>query len=340
MQEELALALPRAEMPYQGYESYFCTKGTPRLIGCTIGLVLIPLAGIGGWWAGKAWLQVVSESEAPATEPVYPSNSPSPDAVSEPKPHYSKKERERKAILNERRQAAGIDKLFFSDLVNEVFWAKYPSEQGRLLSDRSQDRQWRQRWDEMATELLDRLADLSPVARQKLGQYGQTDRDRAKTIVNQLHLSSSALNDLTDASFFRIFPKQRNQKFLDQPIGQVWHAIAADHLSDIQSGISLETLQFLPGETTLTPAGTLQPGSGKAYIAELSSGQRLTLSLETEAPQTLLSIYTPLGKTGPLLEDSRERVWIGILPERGFYEFVIVSDAETPIDYQLQLALE
>jgi serine/threonine-protein kinase len=53
----------------------------------------------------------------------------------------------------------------------------------------------------------------------------------------------------------------------------------------------------------------------------------------------LFSIYTPSGKT-TLLEDSSDRTWSGKLPESGFYELVVVSNASRPIDYQLDLTVE
>jgi serine/threonine-protein kinase len=55
--------------------------------------------------------------------------------------------------------------------------------------------------------------------------------------------------------------------------------------------------------------------------------------------KVLLSIYSPTGQT-KLLEDSRDRTWSGQLPETGFYEFSIVSNASEPIDYEFDITVE
>ena len=66
--------------------------------------------------------------------------------------------------------------------------------------------------------------------------------------------------------------------------------------------------------------------------------QLVKLDLQAEA-QVLVSIYPPTGKTS-LLEDSATRTWSQTLPEDGYYEIVVVSNASTPMDYQLNLSVE
>ena len=315
--------------------------GLTRMVGCIVVLFLLPVAGMGGWWAGKAWLNSMAAGSASVESKDTAVSST--ETGLEPRGNYSREENARKTLLNERRQSAGIERAFFSQLVNEVFWGRYPSEQGRLLSDRSRDKRWRRRWDEVAEELLGQLAGLSSEARRKLGEYEQSDRDRAKVIANQLHLSSTALDDLTDARFRQLFPAQsllpEGRERLTAPMGQVWFAIAADQLSAIQSGTTLETLAFLPGTTDLIVNGSLESGTGRAYIAKLNQGQHLTLNLEADN-RTLLSIYTPTGRSGPLLADSTERFWSDILQESGYYEFVIANTHTSTNDYQLNFTVE
>jgi serine/threonine-protein kinase len=55
--------------------------------------------------------------------------------------------------------------------------------------------------------------------------------------------------------------------------------------------------------------------------------------------KALISVYSPSGKI-VFLEDSSERNLSQTLPESGFYEFVIVSTASAPIDYQLTVTAE
>ncbi len=40
------------------------------------------------------------------------------------------------------------------------------------------------------------------------------------------------------------------------------------------------------------------------------------------------------------MQDSSDRAWSGKLPESGFYEFVVVSTASQPVDYQLKITAE
>jgi serine/threonine-protein kinase len=61
----------------------------------------------------------------------------------------------------------------------------------------------------------------------------------------------------------------------------------------------------------------------------------MNLNLQAN-PQVLLSVYSPSGNK-ILLEDSSSRALSTTLPEKGFYEFVVVSTASEPIDYQLNI---
>ena len=73
-------------------------------------------------------------------------------------------------------------------------------------------------------------------------------------------------------------------------------------------------------------------------MAELTQEQMMKLDLQAD-PQVLISVYSPTGKI-KLMEDSSDRAWSGKLPESGFYEFVVVSTASQPVDYQLKITAE
>jgi serine/threonine-protein kinase len=172
-----------------------------------------------------------------------------------------------------------------------------------------------------------------------MGKYTAADRDRWKTAVNQRYLSSRALYDLADAKFFYLFPAQRDQDFIQQPMGQVWQAIAADQLKAVQNGNALETIRFDPKSFSKQVSGTLKPGEGKAYITDLTAGQIVRLNLQAD-PKILLSIYPPTSKDPAFLDNSSERIWSQRLSQSGYYEFVVVSEATSPITYQLDLTAE
>ncbi|MBZ8181984.1 serine/threonine protein kinase [Oscillatoria salina] len=311
----------------------------------TLGLTVVFGAASLGWFAGNAWLesnvrsQQLDKSDRETLENL-------PEKVSfplrddpEPKPatDLSVTERSRKEILRSRRINLAIEYDFFIGLVNEVYWEKYPEQEGRIPTNNPEDSQWRHRWDYQAQELLNMLADLSDEARRGLGSYTLADRQRWIQQANQERVSSRTLYDLADADFFEHFPEQEDKQFFDEPIGQVWSAIVFDQLKALQTTELLGEL-FFDGKTEENIArGTLEPGGGKVYIAQLEADRFLEISLES-SDRALLSLYSPTGNV-TLVEDSTENTWSGTLPETGYYEFVIVSRANKPLDFKLEISV-
>ncbi|MCT7967827.1 serine/threonine protein kinase [Laspinema sp. D1] len=301
-------------------------------------IMLVLGAGSAGWWGGRQWVKY---------NPMQPTGSgEKPDLFEDVDPdlaefssRYSLEEFERKEALGDRREQLGISDEFYVDLVNEVFYERYPSQRGILLSHEPADELWRSRWDKLAFELLDYLATLSDQARQGLGTYDYQQRDRVTMAVNRLQLSSRALYDLADAQFFHQFPEQQGVNFINQPVGQIWYAIVADQLTALQQGKTLEPIQFSRGQFRHQVRNTLGPGEGKAYTAYLSEGQILRLSLYA-SQGVRISLYPPNSTSNPLLEDSDQQSWSGVLPESGYYEIIVISAAREPISYQLNLAAD
>ncbi|TAE99039.1 MAG: serine/threonine protein kinase [Oscillatoriales cyanobacterium] len=238
--------------------------------------------------------------------------------------------------LRDRYSRLKIDDRFYNgyvNLVDENFYAKYPELDGRLLKEGDEDRQWRERWQKIGDDLLDKLENLSSDARARLGSYDTADLDRSKTEVNKLNLSSRALYDLADAKFFYWFPQHpRNKNIIGLPVGQIWQAITADALTALQAGATVETVEFDRRANSKTLKGNLKPGEGKAYIARFAQNQILSVNLQ--APR-----YSPgrTNKAKALLEDAEEVSWSGTLDDAGFYEFVVVSQSSEPIAYELNL---
>ncbi|MEH2082836.1 MAG: serine/threonine-protein kinase [Nostoc sp.] len=285
------------------------------------------------WWGLNGRRDVGQVQPNPTASPTPTSEQPT-----DPLAQYSPAERERKERLSDRRQQLGIDSNFYVNLVNQVFWDRNPSLRGRTLGNGPEDESLRAEWDKTASELLEKLAPLSNNARQKLGTYTTAERDRWKVEVNNINVGSRSLSDLGDAAFLSVFPEQRGKNFKGQPIGQVWYGFVSDRLSAILDGSAFQKLVFDPGATGKTVNGTLQPGGGKVFIAGLAKDQSLDLKLEANS-QVLLSVYSPSGKIR-FLEDSTKRSLSTKLPENGFYEFVVVSTATKPVDYQLTITAE
>ena len=310
-------------------------------------LVMITIAGAIGWWAGNLWIQYQSERDRRSPQPTRTQNSSSVDPEAAPQTQFSPQERQRKLALRRRRTALGIEPNLLVDLVNQAFWHQVPTQQERILGNGPLDERLREQWDKKAAELLDKIeqANLSSSARQRMGSYNAAERAQWKVEVNKLHLGSRSLYDLTDGQYGYFFPDYTAKKlnltfdeFLNKPIGQLWHAIAADKVQAVKSGDALETISFDPGTTSKQLTGTLAPGEGKAFIARFVKGELMNVQLQI-GEQASFSVYSPTGNA-PILEDSPERTWSGQLPESGYYEFIVVCNASEPIDYQLNLTVE
>ncbi len=296
-------------------------------------LLFTSASGVSLWGASNLISSPEKDINPPTPLPT-PTSSSSKQPI-QPSSKYSPEEQARKQKLQERRQRLGIDENFYVSLVDQIFWEQNPSLQKRSLTEDAADAQLRQQWDNIAARVLQKLSKLSSQARQRLGTYSSADRDRWKVDVNNLNVSSRALYDLADAAFFQQFPEQEGKNFLNQPIGQVWHAFAADKLNAILAKSALEKIVFDPGAVSKTINGTLAGSDGKVFIAKLSQEQLMEAELEAN-PKILWSIYSPSGKYR-FLEDSQKRFVSEKLPESGFYEFVLVSRASVPLEYRLTL---
>lgn len=312
------------------------TWWTPEKI--IVVFLLLTTSAVVAVWGGNTLLSLRFDDGSDGSTPQpTPTFSPTQQPL-DPLAKYSPAERARKERLRDRRQRLGIDENFYVSLVNQVFWENNPSLQRRSLTDEPENTRLRAQWDKTAEQLLQKLTLLSSESRKKLGTYGGGDRDRWKVEVNKLNVSSRALYDLADAAFFQQFPEQESKNFIDQPIGQVWHAFVADKLSTILARSAFGKINFDPNTTTKTVSGNLRSSAGKVFIADLRQNQLMKVNLAAN-PQVLWSIYSPTGKY-LFLEDSQKRSWSGELPESGFYEFVVVSRSSQPLSYQLTLNVE
>jgi len=289
-------------------------------------LVTLALVGVGGlvWWA---------VSKKPQKPVVI---NPAPTSTSTPLSPYSPAEQQRKEKLETHRRELGINAKFYVDLVNQIFWQQNPSVKGRNLTNSQEDESLRVVWDQTASELLDKLSVLSVESLHQMGNYTTATRARWKAKVNKVYVGSRSLYDLGNAAFYYTFPDQRDKDLENQPLQQVWYAFVNDRLNAILSGSAWERIVFAQNAIRKTVSGTLQPGGGKVFIAGMAKDQDMEVKLVAPA-QVLLSIYSPSGKI-TFLADSPEHNYSTELPEDGFYEFVVVSNASTPVDYQLSLS--
>lgn len=315
-------------------------KHPKNLNGCMQAFVgLVMLLGTVGlvWWIASRW---DPSSTVTSTEQGDPDNS----EVAEPaNSRFSREEQARKNALQQRRDALRIDNRFFVSVIDQLFYDQFPEMEGQPLSDRPQDEEMRAEWDSIANEVLDVLENyLSPQARQRLSTYAAEDRDKWRQEVNELNVSSRALYDLTDAKFTYLFPQNATQDFIEQPIGQIWHGLADDRVQAIKSGDRRTEIQFDGGQFSQSLRDRLEPGEGRIYILSLGEEQLMRLNLQAPSQSTRLSLYvpTPDSETPFLLEDSFAQTWSGELPQSGYYEIVVVSNQNAPLDYGIDIGAD
>lgn len=181
-------------------------------------LVFVGLASF-GWWLGKQWLQA----------------QPFSTSSQDPTPNYPTAEQNRKAALLARRQQLGINSGFFNQLVNEAFYIQYPDYQGRTLTSSPEDAELRAAWDNTAIRLLDTLSTVSPESRSRLGSYTRTNLRAWEVQLESDDLSSQDFRDSVDAKFQQQFPIYQGKNLQGTLGGQLWYALAADQLRELQS---------------------------------------------------------------------------------------------------------
>lgn len=308
-------------------------------------------SGGSGWWSALAGLMVIGGVAAALWWWLNPldwqqengGRITAPPVEDGANPTFDATEQARKQALAERTLALGVDRAYLTRLTDQLFFEQNPERLGRQLTDQPQDAALRAEWDAIANTNLDLLeANLSPKARAQLGRYTLADSQRWQQQVNELNVSTDALDDLTDARFRQLLPNRERQSLMNTPIDQIWLGLAQDQLADLQSGATLETVQFEPGSYRKSLDGTLAPGQGQIYILNLQAEQLMRVNLQAPNDSTQLSLYVPVPnpETPYLLADSQDTTWAGELPQSGYYEIVVVSTASTPITYQLNVAVD
>ncbi|RCJ42725.1 serine/threonine protein kinase [Nostoc minutum NIES-26] len=200
------------------------------------GTALIVLTGAGTWAVVNAVITSVSSIKVPSISLPQIPQLPNPLA----KPASDKNSGDNTQILS-RRQQLEIPEVFFTQMVDNLFYTKKPELQGRSLTSKSEDAGLRNEWYSTARDLLDKIeqADLSTTARRKLGSYSQKDYDiwRQQARSGQLgDYTISQLNKDTYQKFDRLFPGQERGKLNQKTYGQIWYAIAAEQVSKVKSG--------------------------------------------------------------------------------------------------------
>jgi serine/threonine-protein kinase len=196
-------------------------------MGVGAGLILVT------GWAG--WAMMSSMIRSVRLDPIGIESNNTPDRGA------SSSEQNRMNKLLSRRQDLGIPDAYFNNLVNDVFYTKYPEVRGRTLTLKPEDAALRKAWHNTAEDLLDKLeqAQLSATARRQLGRYAQRNYQSWQRKAQQGQLGGYTMNQLsqqTDQTFNQLFPEQRSEKLNLETFGQIWYAIFSDRVSQLETG--------------------------------------------------------------------------------------------------------
>ncbi|HAZ48077.1 MAG TPA: serine/threonine protein kinase [Cyanobacteria bacterium UBA11371] len=124
-------------------------------------MLLVLLLGMGAWGLVKVWTFVttgvsgISRWQPPSIS--LPVSLPSISLPSLPVTSLGQDEISQLNQIVKRRQALGIPEVEFNSKVDALFYRKYPQLKRRSLTGKPEDANYRQRWRETASALLDRL---------------------------------------------------------------------------------------------------------------------------------------------------------------------------------------
>jgi serine/threonine-protein kinase len=137
-----------------------------------------------------------------------------------------------------RLQQLEIAPVFFTNTVNEVFYAENPELNNRKLTQNPEDAALRSQWNGIANKLLNNLekANLTEPARKKIGSYSQQDSQRWEQLAKAGKLGNyKSFQDLradTYQTFDPLFPGQERGKLNQKTFLQIWYAIASDKVEN------------------------------------------------------------------------------------------------------------
>jgi len=143
------------------------------------------VAGLALLVAVGAWKVITSVQRSPVpsvvASPSPPFDSASPTASPVANPTASPTATNTPidpASLRERRRKIGTDYQYFTNLVDEVFYAKNPQAAQRKLGNDPEQGNLRNEWNAIASTLLDKLETLPPEARRRLGTYRRVNYEQ------------------------------------------------------------------------------------------------------------------------------------------------------------------
>ncbi|WP_353932947.1 serine/threonine-protein kinase [Okeanomitos corallinicola TIOX110] len=186
--------------------------------------------GAGMWSVGNFMVRSITSINLPKVElPQLPS-------ISNPV-NVGNQNLSSEAIFK-RIQELEISQAVFIKTVDERFYTLRPGLRGRILTDKPEDQVLREQWNSAADELLKNIerANLSQIARRKIGSFSQEDSQRWDRLARSGRLgkygSFQELREETYQKFNPLFPGQQRGRLTQQTYMQFWYAIASDKVDN------------------------------------------------------------------------------------------------------------
>ncbi len=209
----------------------------------TTTIILLIFAGV--WAAVNGVINAVTSISLPSislpTLPELP-KLPGTDSSSDNSSDRESNSQDRSKInqIVSLRQKLEIPDGFFNTIVNNIFYTENPEARGRSLTSSSEDAKLREKWFDIAQNLLQKIekADLSAATRRKLGNYSDRDYKNWEQQIDTGRLSNYTIDKLnrhTNRKFYRLFPDLRGEQLNPETFGQIWYSIAADKVSKLES---------------------------------------------------------------------------------------------------------
>ncbi|MBI1242687.1 MAG: protein kinase [Nostoc sp. RI_552] len=198
------------------------------------GTTLVVLTSAGIWAIANSILRNVTSTTVPTISiPKIPS-LPNPMA----RPVSDRGSDGITEILSHREQLQ-IPEGFFTEFVDNLFYAQKPELNGRSLSSGPEDALLRDEWISMAEDLLYKIkrANLSTPDRRQLGSYSSKNEKiwREQARAGQWgNYTINQLNKDTNEKFEQLFPGQQPGKMNPRTLGQIWYALATDQVSKVK----------------------------------------------------------------------------------------------------------
>jgi serine/threonine protein kinase, bacterial len=182
---------------------------------------------------------------------------------------------------------------------------------------------------------------LSEEARRELGSYYRRNYDRWYAALAARKISQPTIDVLADTSLHLYLPQLTDKTLNPRSFGQLWYALARDHITDLSQGQNLETLKA----GTFNQSGQLTQGQGRVFQVQVPPGKTLQVKLNepTVKPQSaaLKPVAVKISIVANeivLIRQSTQTQWQA--PQSGratTYEIILTPTQLTPSKYRLSL---